>query len=68
MKVLHIFGIPASIAAIVSIDFNTWQGWVVFILSTLYTTCIAIIYGIRGFQSIRRENQAHKIRKQKYKV
>lgn len=64
----HLIGVPASIFTLLTINFDTWQGWIVLILSGLYGIGNIVITFIKGIQSIRKENFEHKIRKSKLKI
>lgn len=63
--IMHSIGIPSAIVAILNINFNTWQGWVTFSLSSIYVLSLIVIGCIKSYQSIRRENFEHKMRKRK---
>lgn len=65
MIAIHLIGIPASVLTFLNISFDTWQGWIMLILSSVYAIGNIIITFVKGIQAIRRENFEHKIRKSK---
>lgn len=64
---MHLIGIPVSVFTFLNIQFDTWQGWIMLIISGLYGVGNIIISFIKGIQAIRRENFEHKLRRNKLK-
>lgn len=64
----HLIGVPVSIFTLLNIQFDTWQGWIMLIISGLYGIGNIVITFIKGIQAIRRENFEHKVRKGKLKI
>ena len=64
--IFHVLGIPISIATFLNITFDTWQGWIMLILSSVYVLGNIIISFGKGIIWMQNAMFDLKVKKGKY--
>lgn len=63
---MHIVGLPASILTFLNITFDTWQGWIMLILSAVYLLSNLFFVIAKGIINLRNAIFDLNVKKGKY--